>query len=299
MKKFEKSLELLKKNETPSLGWSGTLVGGGGNREGATHVALCNNLRKVAFTLAEVLITLGIIGVVAALTLPSLVQKYKEQATVTRLKKVYTILDQAFTQMTDDEGTIDTWDAGAPRKQKIEELIPKYLKITQKCDINTTFKKCGLTTYKNRFNYAPDYPRGFTGKENANYYLADGIIIYTAISDDSNLYNQCKMGKNFTNSGAHQSYANTCGSIWVDINGVKEPNTMDLDLFLFYIVTDGIIPAGSKNETVWVETFENQCLGKDVYTSGNAHCTAWVIYNGNMDYLHCDDLSWDGKTKCR
>ena len=27
--------------------------------------------------------------------------------------------------------------------------------------------------------------------------------------------------------------------------------------------------------------------------------TAGVIYNGNMDYLHCNDLSWHGKTKCK
>ena len=255
--------------------------------------------KKVAFTLAEVLITLGIIGVVAALTLPSVVIKYREQATVAKLKQVYAILDQAFSQMTNDEGTIDTWDEGAARKQKIEELIPKYLKITKQCDINTTFKKCGNTTYKNRFNCAPDYLRGFTGKENTNYFLADGTIIYTAISDNSNIYNQCKMSKNFTNSGLHQSYQNTCGDVWVDINGTKPPNTMDFDLFHFYIVKDGIIPTGSKNEEVWTETFENQCLGKNVYTSGNAHCTAWVIYNSNMDYLHCDDLSWDGKIKCK
>lgn len=252
--------------------------------------------KKAAFTLAEVLITLGIIGVVAALTLPSVVIKYREQATVAKLKQVYAILDQAFSQMTNDEGTIDTWDEGAARKQKIEELIPKYLKITKQCDINTTFKKCGYTTYKNRFN---ELTRGFYTYSNANYFLADGTIIYTAISDNSNLYNQCKMSKNFTNSSPFQSYTNSCGEVWVDINGTKPPNTMDFDLFYFYIVKDGIIPAGSKNETVWTETFENQCLGKHVYTSGNAHCTAWVIYNSNMDYLHCDDLSWDGKIKCK
>lgn len=43
--------------------------------------------RKTAFTLAEVLITLGIIGVVAALTLPSLIQSYREKETVAKLKK--------------------------------------------------------------------------------------------------------------------------------------------------------------------------------------------------------------------
>ena len=46
----------------------------------------------VAFTLAEVLITLGIIGVVAAMTMPSLIVNYQKQQTVTRLKKSYNIL---------------------------------------------------------------------------------------------------------------------------------------------------------------------------------------------------------------
>ena len=47
--------------------------------EGATHVARWNNSRKIAFTLAEVLITLGIIGIVAAMTMPVLIQKTKEK----------------------------------------------------------------------------------------------------------------------------------------------------------------------------------------------------------------------------
>ena len=46
-------------------------------------------MRKfVGFTLAEVLITLGIIGVVAALTLPSVIQKYQKKVTVERLKNI-------------------------------------------------------------------------------------------------------------------------------------------------------------------------------------------------------------------
>lgn len=50
--------------------------------------------RKGAFTLAEVLITLGIIGVVAALTLPSLIQKYQEQVLENQLKKMYSTISQ-------------------------------------------------------------------------------------------------------------------------------------------------------------------------------------------------------------
>ena len=38
----------------------------------------------------------------------------------------------------------------------------------------------------------------------------------------------------------------------------------------------------------------------EYYGGGNMYsCTAWVLYNENMDYLHCDDLSWTGKTKCK
>ena len=51
---------------------------------------------KKAFTLAEVLITLGIIGVVAALTMPALIANYKKQQTIVQLKKAYTTLAQGF-----------------------------------------------------------------------------------------------------------------------------------------------------------------------------------------------------------
>ena len=51
--------------------------------------------RKIAFTLAEFLIILGIIGVVAALTLPSVIERHQKLETVTKLKKAYSTLSQA------------------------------------------------------------------------------------------------------------------------------------------------------------------------------------------------------------
>ena len=53
--------------------------------------------KKIAFTLAEVLITLGIIGVVAAMTIPTLIADYQEKVTVTKFKWVYSTLANAFT----------------------------------------------------------------------------------------------------------------------------------------------------------------------------------------------------------
>lgn len=75
--------------------------------EGATHVVNWDNSRKIAFTLAEVLITLGIIGVVAAMTLPSLITNYQEKQRVSQLKKVYSALSQAFVSALQENGTVD------------------------------------------------------------------------------------------------------------------------------------------------------------------------------------------------
>ena len=65
--------------------------------------------KRTAFTLAEVLITLGIIGIVAALTVPNLVQGYRKHVVETRLKEFYTISQQAFKMAEVDNGDIANW----------------------------------------------------------------------------------------------------------------------------------------------------------------------------------------------
>jgi len=67
-------------------------------------------MRRYGFTLAEVLITLGIIGVVAALTIPALLTKCNEVTTTARLKKVYAIITNAEKLAVSDYGTPDGWD---------------------------------------------------------------------------------------------------------------------------------------------------------------------------------------------
>ena len=73
--------------------------------------------KRIAFTLAEVLITLGIIGIVASMTLPSLIQSYKERVTVTKVQKAYSILNQAFKRISEEYGEPQNWpdvQNGAP-----------------------------------------------------------------------------------------------------------------------------------------------------------------------------------------
>ena len=117
--------------------------------EGATHVANWNNSRKIAFTLAEVLITLGIIGVVAALTIPTLMANHRRKVTATRLKQSYNILYNAIKASEAENGSWLYWDApeeGGNTKEFAEKYILPYLKYTDVGE-NTVFNGIPVKYY--------------------------------------------------------------------------------------------------------------------------------------------------------
>ena len=91
---------------------------------------------KIAFTLAEVLITLGIIGIVAAMTLPSLILKHNKQITETALKKFYTTFNQAILMSINANGPVDSWS------YHIDVLYDEESKPINRCDdIDAAFQK--------------------------------------------------------------------------------------------------------------------------------------------------------------
>lgn len=88
---------------------------------------LKKHTRFPAFTLAEVLITLGIIGVVAAIILPVIVNKINEKSTITALKKVQSTLSSAYALAVQDNGTVDSWTIGADWSAAGAQNISNYL----------------------------------------------------------------------------------------------------------------------------------------------------------------------------
>ena len=77
-----------------------------------------SNISKKGFTLAEVLITLGIIGIVAALTIPSLIEKHQKRVTAERLKKMYTTLRTAIELAELDNGSRENWTFASDQEGK-------------------------------------------------------------------------------------------------------------------------------------------------------------------------------------
>lgn len=236
--------------------------------------------KKLAFTLAEVLIVLGVIGIVAEMTIPTLMQDVQYKANVTALKKAYSTLAQAYTMAVNDNGTPDEWGltADGTGSALMMRTMSKYMRV---------LKDCG-----NAGNCMPsDYNRLHTTSQNfsgatslAQMQLADGSIWAVGVTNGS-----CN-----GSFGSTQALQNTCGYFYIDVNGLKSPNTVGKDLFLIYVTKYGMIPTGTSNEGAY--TFAGDCV------SGNANgwgCTAWVIYNENQDYLKCPgSLSWGGQTKC-
>ena len=102
------------------------------NKCGMTHFVKC-----VAFTLAETLVVMGIIGVVAALTIPNLNQSTGDREKVAKVKKIYSNLEDAYGRATAVYGPLDEWFNGlSERKDKTErvgERLSEFMKVSKNC----------------------------------------------------------------------------------------------------------------------------------------------------------------------
>ncbi len=205
---------------------------------------VCNNCDmeyhnyKKAFTLAEVLITLGIIGVVAALTMPTVIQNYKKKQAVTQLKATYSILAQAFEHAQADYGDMSNWGLneyyGTPSSganeittKVVETYFIPYVKPLKNNGI-TSFQKLG---YSGIYALNGKTDRNLLGHWRYIIFLSNGTIV--AFNMDGHCYGE--EGTNENGNWYCTDYRNTNIYIVVDINGKKHPNTLGKDVFVMSV----------------------------------------------------------------
>ena len=186
---------------------------------------------KKAFSLAEVLITLGIIGVVAALTLPSVVQNYQKRSLEVATQKFYSVMSQAIKQYMADEGVDDLRgssllagddDSDEVLIAKDDEFFKKYLKA-QICEDGCFADNYKTLTGETSYEVGKSVD-GYDMK--GRYLLPDGMVV------DS--YSYGALGDN-----------DTPGTIYVDVNGRKGPNKIGYDLWSMSVFYDGVIDEGT------------------------------------------------------
>ena len=103
---------------------------------------------KKGFTLAEVLITLGVIGIVAAMTMPTLIANHQKEVVATSLRKAYAELNLALQMAISDYGDVSTWDYSTASEIAMwaEKYIQPYFKVlrAQNCSNNRTYSFIGV-----------------------------------------------------------------------------------------------------------------------------------------------------------
>ncbi|MBR6164080.1 type II secretion system protein [bacterium] len=210
---------------------------------------------KKAFTLAEVLITLVIIGVIAALTVPTLINKTNNQETVSKLKKTYSTLSQTTNLIIAEEGLPkNNW---ATTNKNVYDMYKKYLNNAKECGYSSN---CFSQELRGLYSQSV-YSSKSINSDTSMLVLADGTQILFGSADST-----CQV------NGAGNGTQNGCARVWVDLNGMKKPNTFGKDVFEFVLKENGLYPAGCD---------VNACNNNN---SSGFGCACKVLREGAINY---------------
>ena len=197
--------------------------------ENATHVDI--KQKKFGFTLAEVLITLGIIGVVAAITIPNLMTEIKAKKLKTQFTKSYSVVQQAIRLMEADDVSTDfsTYQQGTRHR-----TLAKYMTNVTICNDTTGISiitPAGCHNYTigdidgDKYKYLTGEGRVSDGRFNdGQLLLPDGALIF---------FDDCPKAEGWQGC-----------MIMIDINGLAKPNRLGYDFFAFEAQEGKLYPMG-------------------------------------------------------
>jgi len=222
-----------------------------------------NSTGAKAFTLAEVLLTLAIIGVVAALTIPAVITKVTKDQYVTGLKKAYNTLKSVEKEAIREYGSIENWDW----PDNVTTMFEKY--FLPHFDV---LKNCGATTETGCF------AEGVTYLKDSSYGTLNKTFYYKIVTSDGMSWAYSHLDGNTPPASK--------GDFFVDVNGLKGPNRLGRDIFIFnfYASNLGIKPQGSYTEG-GTTTIPTSDVNLDCSTSSlGEYCATKVLSEGKMNY---------------
>lgn len=236
--------------------------------------------RKCAFTLAEVLITLGIIGVVAAITLPSLITSIQNKGYVEHLNKTYSVLQNVTNLIVNEEGPPSNWILSSyiigshePNKVVAQYYVDR-MKVAKYCGFlqnNYRDESCVVTLNNYDLN-------GDKATYNSGMFLYD--FAYPILLQDGSSV-ALKFRDN-TDGGVYWGYPDI--TFIVDVNGKKKPNKVGRDIFFLYLNAKD----NGKIYPFIKERFTSDTPTKfidDCKSGGSGYSCAYrVITEGKMNY---------------
>ena len=208
-------------------------------------------MKKIGFTLAEILIVLSIIGVVASITIPALISDNKDKVSASKLSSTITVVENAFSQMMINENA-QTFDETNFEETPNANTLGNYLKLTNGdydwanySGANTVSENLGDTAELKLFQ------------------IKNGALLIWSPDFKS------ETEANVINSGG--TITEAVAKLAIDINASESPKVWGRDIFLFAVGNDGVLyPAGGIDY--------NNIYDENLVCPG-AGCTARLIQN--------------------
>lgn len=222
-----------------------------------------NNKKILAFTLAEVLITLGVIGVVSAMTIPTLVSNYRKRQLEVQIKGTYSSIQQAVKFADYEDISYNTVQdcSDAAIKEWFDSFLGLHLKVEHLC-INRNPKGCWHQVKSlTGVNYGDS--EGI-GSNILGFIIAKGASVTVDAYNANDIKNA--FGVNTNESGL---------VFFFDANGKTKPNILGKDVYIMVWTDKGLVPAGVSKGRAEID---NECLnGTGRFCLSKVISGGWVI----------------------
>ncbi len=250
---------------------------------------------KNAFTVAEVLITLAVIGVIASFVVPRIKLKYQEITTVSKLRKVYSMVNNSYQQAIRKYGPLKYWNLAEGSWELGDDTTTNNDDSAFFADAEMLYSRLleGLNA-ENVSKILPMQATNYFGNEDKTFKVTDGFEMQPLyrLPDGTTFFQSWIEESDCTgNFGVDGNVFYICGDFRADINGSEPPNIVGIDQFQFWITPNAIIPMGYPQETRSVDKF---CVvDKASMPQRNGYgCAAWAIEKGSMPWLYGKQVKW-------
>ena len=204
-----------------------------------------NKKNRKGFTLAEVLVTLVVLGIVAAIVIPTVIQNTQQAEYKSALKENNAVLSGALLRLTtNNSGSLAGTFTGAT---DFKNKLSAYLNVAKDCN-GSGLGSCwaSSTSYMNHAGYIST-DQSFNAWNEPTILLSNGVSVHFDYGNGQPSWGSTSCN---TTWGGNFIPGNACISLDVDINGLKGPNIVGVDTFIFIVSNTGVlIPFGSSSTT--------------------------------------------------
>ena len=205
--------------------------------------------RSAGFTLAEVLITLVIIGIISAAVIPLMMNNLHKDEMAFRLQRSYSLFNQALLMMArDNDSNSELSETGIfnSSDSTFGNELMKYIKVTKNCG---TGSGCFPPQMGSEFQTLSTKVASTSITGSHYSFISLDNVAYMVQSTGAG----CVSSFNGASSSLYSKHmTQICGLVWIDLNAHKPPNSWGNDIFLFYI-TNGkgpsLYPAGGRDDS--------------------------------------------------